>query len=84
MSVRDDVKEREKQLARLGIRIEGDKTPLGTKVKAEKKEPPKKVVKSSKTYTKVKQTKPKPQKQKVQKANSPKGAKFFDFVEKLF
>ena len=84
MSVRDDVKERKKQLARLGLVIEGDPTPLGTKVKAEKKDKPKKQVKTSKVFTKAKQTKPRPQKQRVQKSDSPTGAKFLNFVEKLF
>ena len=84
MSVRDDVKERKKQLARLGLVIEGDPTPLGTKVKAEKQKKPEKQVKTSKKFTKTKQTKPRPQKQKVQKSASPTGAKFMNFVEKLF
>jgi len=84
MSVRDDVKERKKQLARLGLVIEGDPTPLGTKVKAKKQKKPEKQVKTSKKFTKTKQTKPRPQKQKVQKSASPTGAKFMSFVEKLF
>ena len=84
MSVRDDVKERKKQLARLGLVIEGDPTPLGTKVKAEKKDKPKKQVKTSKVFTKTKQKKPRPKKQIVQKSDSPTGAKFLNFVEKLF
>ena len=83
MTVRDDVEERKKQLARLGLVIEGDPTPLGTKVKAEKQEKPKKQVKTSKTFTKTTQVKPRPQKQRVQKSASPTGAKFLNFIENV-
>ena len=80
---RDTIRE---QLGRLGMDVlfPEEKTPKGQKVKAKKNKKPKKVVKSSKTYKKVTKTQQLPQKQRVQKSASPTGAKFMDFVEKLF
>ena len=80
---RDSIRE---QLGRLGMDVifPEEKTPKGQKVKAKKQAKPKKVVKSSKTYKKVKKTRQLPQKQKSQKSASPSGAKFMNFVEKLF
>lgn len=77
---RDSIKE---QLGRLGMDVifPEEKTPKGEKVKATKQEKPKKQVKTSKTFTKAKQVKPRPQKQRVQKSASPSGASFFNFVE---
>ena len=75
---RDSIKT---QLSRLGMDVffSDEKTPRGQKVKAEKKDPPKKVLKSYKKYEKVKQEpKPRPKKQI---ADSPSGATFFDMVE---
>ena len=75
-------KSAKEQLEEIGAAITGvfgedDKKPSGyTKVKADKKEEPKKVVKSRKVFKKVTQRKPLPQKQK---SASPKGTKFFDF-----
>jgi len=68
------------QLGRLGMDVffSDEKPATGQKVKAEKKEPPKKVVKSSKKFKRVTQTKPLPKKQV---ADSPSGASFFDMVE---
>ena len=74
---RDTVRE---QLGRLGMDVffSDERPATGQKVKAEKREKPKKVVKSSKKFEKVTQTKPLPKKQI---ADSPSGASFFDMTE---
>ena len=74
---RDSIKT---QLSRLGMDVffSDEKTPRGQKVKAEKKDPPKKVLKSYKKYEKQIQRKPLPKKQI---ADSASGATFFDMVE---
>ena len=74
---RDSIKT---QLSRLGMDVffSDEKTPRGQKVKAEKKDPPKKVLKSYKKYEKQTQKKPLPKKQV---ADSPNGTDFFDMVE---
>ena len=79
---RDTIKE---QFDRLGMDVifPEEKTPKGQKVKATKKEKPKKVVKSSKKYKKVTKARQLPQRQRVQKSASPTGAKFLNFIENV-